>query len=145
MPLVIQNPWYLVTLVAFAAGNRPDAVPLLFNHVLRELERAQHEFEVPEFDAHGERLLLARKFRDAIFKSGMTGGYSKVFCLPSWTGRCSDKLSAGNKCPGLFARGYARRITRQGTTEVSDIASTPRGLVSESRVMQRNYDIATRA
>jgi len=75
---VIQNPWYIVTLVAFTAGNRPEAVPPLFNFVLRELERAQHEFEVPEVMAHGEKLLLARKFRDAIFKSGMTGGYSKA-------------------------------------------------------------------
>jgi hypothetical protein len=88
--LVIQNPWYLVTIVSFTAGNRPEAVPLLFNYVMRELERAQHEFEVRDSEAHGERLILSRKFRDAIFKCGMTGGYSKVYFLPFRTDRCSD-------------------------------------------------------
>ncbi|KAH9977327.1 hypothetical protein BGW80DRAFT_1166578 [Lactifluus volemus] len=78
LPLVIQNPWYIVTVVSYMAGNMPEAVPILFNYVLRELEHAHQEFEVPQHEAHGERLLLARKFRDAIFKGGMTGGYSKA-------------------------------------------------------------------
>jgi len=74
---VIQNPWYIVTVVSFTAGNRPEAVPLLFKYVLEELERAQNLFKVPETEAHREKVVLVRKFRDAIFKCGITGGYSK--------------------------------------------------------------------
>jgi hypothetical protein len=109
--LVVQNPWYIVTVVSYMAGNGPEAVPILFNYVLRELERAHQKFQVPQHEAHGERLLLARKFRDAIFKGGMTGGYSKVNSLASWTDRCSVKLLPGNKCPSLSARGHPRGTT----------------------------------
>lgn len=76
--IVIQNPWYIVALVSFTFGNIPEAVPLLFKYVLRELEHAQNQFQVPALEAEREKLLLARKFRDAIFKGGMVGGYSKV-------------------------------------------------------------------
>ncbi len=77
--LVIRNPWYLITLASFAAGNRPDAVPLLFKYALGELEQAQNQFNVPAPEANREKLLLTRKFRDAIFKGGMIGGYSRVY------------------------------------------------------------------
>ena len=83
--LVIQNPWYIVTVVSFTAGNRPEAVPLLFKYVLGELERAQNQFKVPETEAHREKVLLARRFRDAIFKCGITGGYSKVLYRVTYT------------------------------------------------------------
>jgi len=76
--LVIQNPWYIVALLSFTTGNRPDAVPLLFKYVLRELEREQNRIGVPEVEANREKLLLARRFRDAIFKGGMISGYSKA-------------------------------------------------------------------
>jgi len=75
---VIKNPWYIVTIVALTAANRPEAIPPVFIYVLRELERAQNEFKVPEDVAQGERLRLARRFRDAIFKCGMLAGYSKT-------------------------------------------------------------------
>jgi hypothetical protein len=80
--LVIRNPWYLITLASFAAGNRPDAVPLLFKYALGELEHAQNQFNVPAPEANREKLLLTRKFRDAIFKGGIIGGYSRV-CTPT--------------------------------------------------------------
>ena len=111
LPLVIQNPWYIVTVVSYMAGNMPEAVPILFNYVLRELELAHQEFQVPQHEAHGDRLLLARKFRDAIFKGGVTGGYSKVYSFASWADRCSVELLAGNKCPSHSARGYPRGTT----------------------------------
>jgi hypothetical protein len=76
---VIQNPWYIVTLIAFTAGNRPEAVPLLYKYVLGELEHAQNQFNVPALEAKREKLLLTRKFRDAVFKSGIVGGFSKVY------------------------------------------------------------------
>ncbi|KAI0059138.1 hypothetical protein BV25DRAFT_1871742 [Artomyces pyxidatus] len=75
---VLKNPWYLVATVAYSTGNRPEAVPLVFNHVLAELKVAQDQFKVPSGEAQNERLLLARRFRDALFKSGMVAGYSKA-------------------------------------------------------------------
>ncbi|KAI9456687.1 hypothetical protein BJY52DRAFT_1275449 [Lactarius psammicola] len=75
---VVQNPWYIVTIVALTAGNRPEAIPLVFNYVLGDLERAQNEFKVTKDEAQGERLRLARRFRDAIFKCGILAGYSKA-------------------------------------------------------------------
>ena len=77
---MIQNPWYIVTIVALTTGNRPEAIPPVFKYVLNDLERAQSEFKVPEDEAQGQRLRLARRFRDAIFKCGILAGYSKVCC-----------------------------------------------------------------
>ncbi|KIK54546.1 hypothetical protein GYMLUDRAFT_48676 [Collybiopsis luxurians FD-317 M1] len=62
-----QNPWYILAAVSFCAGNEPQAVAELFKYVLTQTG-----------DNHEERLLLARKFRDAILKAGMTCGYSKA-------------------------------------------------------------------
>jgi len=75
---VIQNPWYIVTIVALTAGNRPEGIPLVFKYVLGDLERAQNEFKVPNDEAQGEKLRLARRFRDALFKCGILAGYSKA-------------------------------------------------------------------
>ncbi|KAF8497205.1 hypothetical protein F5888DRAFT_1701211 [Russula emetica] len=75
---VIQNPWYLVTLASFAAANRPEAVPLLFKYVLGGLEQAQNRFNIPVPEANHEKYLLAHRFRDAIFKGGIIGGYSRA-------------------------------------------------------------------
>lgn len=63
----LRNPWYIVAAVAFSASNRPETVPHVFQHVAQDLQ--------------GERasqLLLARKMRDALFKSGLTSGYPRV-------------------------------------------------------------------
>ena len=81
--LVIQNPWYIVTLATFAAANRPDAVPLLFKYTLAELEQAQNRFNIPVPKANHEKYLLAQRFRDAILKGGIIMGYSRVYTLPS--------------------------------------------------------------
>ena len=75
---VLQNPWYIVTVVSFMTANRPEAVPFLYKYVLGELEQAQKQFNVPVLEANGEKLLLTRKFRDAIFKASLMGGISKV-------------------------------------------------------------------
>jgi len=77
--VVIQNPWYLVTLASLAAANRPEAVPFLFKYVLGKLEQAQNRFKIPVPEANREKHLLAHRFRDAIFKGGIIGGYSKVY------------------------------------------------------------------
>ncbi|PVF92308.1 hypothetical protein CPB86DRAFT_791290 [Serendipita vermifera] len=75
---VLNNPWWIPVAVAFSAGNRPDAVPILFKFALSDLIRAQKKFGVKGNKAQTERLVLARKFRDVLFKGGMTGGYSKA-------------------------------------------------------------------
>ncbi|KAK1221023.1 hypothetical protein PQX77_016173 [Marasmius sp. AFHP31] len=59
------NPWYIVASVAFSASNQPEAIPLVFQHALQSTK------------SHDERLLLARKTRDAIFKAGLNSGYAR--------------------------------------------------------------------
>jgi hypothetical protein len=103
---VIKNPWYIVTIVALTAGNRPEAIPPVFKYVLRDLEQAQNEFKVPEDVAQGEKLRLARKFRDAIFKCGMLAGYSKACCTLIPGNRCIDKLPPDDKFLSLSSRGH---------------------------------------
>ena len=75
---VLKNPWWIVVAVALSTGNRPDAVPVLFKFVLAELESIQVVESITGEKAHEQKLLLARKFRDSLFKSGMVAGYSKV-------------------------------------------------------------------
>jgi hypothetical protein len=88
--LVIQNPWYLVTLASFAAANRPEAVPLLFKYALGELEQAQNRFNISVPEANHEKYLLAQRFRDTIFKGGIIAGYSRVYTLLSRINRHRD-------------------------------------------------------
>jgi len=61
-----QNPWYLVAAVGLSASNRPEAVAQVFKFAIQD---------VPE---HEERLAIARKIRDGLFKSGLISGYPKV-------------------------------------------------------------------
>jgi len=58
------NPWYIVAAVGFSASNRPEAVPFVFQYALKDLGESSHD----------EKLVLVRRFRDAIFKSGLTSG-----------------------------------------------------------------------
>jgi hypothetical protein len=64
-----ENPWYLVAAVALSASNRPEAVAQVLTHAIRD---------VPE---HTERIAIARKIRDGLFKSGLISGYPKVCFL----------------------------------------------------------------
>ncbi|THG99664.1 hypothetical protein EW145_g7219 [Phellinidium pouzarii] len=66
----LQNPWFLVAAVAYSAGNRPEAVPRVYESVIDALDSAAA--------SHGEKLSTTRVLRDAIFKSGMIGGYSRT-------------------------------------------------------------------
>src|SRR5258707_4830526 len=56
--LVIRNPWYLITLASFAAGNRPDAVPLLFKDAFGGLLQIQNQFNSPVTVGKPEKILL---------------------------------------------------------------------------------------
>lgn len=75
---VIRNPWWIVTAVAFSASNRPEAVPVVFQHVLAELKQVQAEQKASAEAAHQEQLYLARRFRESVLKGGLLCGYSRV-------------------------------------------------------------------
>ncbi|KAK1217121.1 hypothetical protein PQX77_020238 [Marasmius sp. AFHP31] len=62
---VWKNPWYIIATVAFNASNEPEAIPLVFQHALKSASN------------HDERLLLARKMRDAIYKGAVNSGFAK--------------------------------------------------------------------
>ena len=75
---VLQNPWYIVSAVAYSSSNRPEGVPIVFQHVLADLKKAQTEQQTSAEAAHKEQLLLARRVREAILKGGLLCGYSRV-------------------------------------------------------------------
>ncbi|KAL1740896.1 AhpD-like protein [Schizophyllum fasciatum] len=61
-----DHTWAVVAICAFSAANLPEAVPQVFAYAAKEET------------SHDGRLLLARKARDALFKSGMLSGYPKA-------------------------------------------------------------------
>ncbi|KZT24078.1 hypothetical protein NEOLEDRAFT_1179581 [Neolentinus lepideus HHB14362 ss-1] len=75
---VLSNPWYIPVAVSFGGSNRPEAVPHVFRHVLDELTNVHDQESTPHDVAHSEKLLLARKLRDSIFKAGLITGYSRA-------------------------------------------------------------------
>lgn len=68
----LANPWFLVAAIAYSASNRPDAVPLVYNFVLRSLQEEGADTETKK------RVTTA--LRDAIYKAGLISGYSRVSC-----------------------------------------------------------------
>ncbi|CAG8714068.1 12976_t:CDS:2, partial [Acaulospora colombiana] len=90
---VLNNPWWIPVAVAFSAGNRPDAVPIVFKFALSDLVVAQKKFHIQGDKAHREQLLLARKFRDVLFK--------------------------GDQCIECLARSHARRVERYQNNQTS--------------------------
>lgn len=75
---VLRNPWYIVAAVVYGSSNRPEGIPLVFQHVLNDLKQAQAEEQKPAEAAQQEQLLLARRMREAILKGGLLCGYSRV-------------------------------------------------------------------
>ena len=67
-----ENPWAFVTAVALSASNLPEAIPLVFKHALKDLPSP------PSVTEDENALLLVRKLKDALFKSGLLCGYPKV-------------------------------------------------------------------
>lgn len=92
----LKNPWFLVAAVAFSASNLPEAVPLVFQHALKDISQ-------DTAGADQDSLLLARKMRDAIFKSGILSGYSKVYGLifNFWSVAQNDNSEAINALSAL--------------------------------------------
>ncbi len=105
---MVKNPWYIIVIVALTAGNRPEAIPIVFRYVLNDLERTQNEFDVPKGEAQGEKLRLVRRFRDSIFKCGILAGFSKVRCAFIPSNQRTDKLPPGDKFPTISSRRHTR-------------------------------------
>ncbi|KAL5490695.1 hypothetical protein ACEPAI_5529 [Sanghuangporus weigelae] len=68
--LEIDNPWYIITAVAFSASNRPDAIPKVFEFVISELETLRATKD--------DKLRLVVRMREALFKAGLISGYSRA-------------------------------------------------------------------
>ncbi|KZP28647.1 hypothetical protein FIBSPDRAFT_817042 [Athelia psychrophila] len=64
-PSALRNPWFIAAAVAFSASNIPEAVPLVYKHAVQDIDVE-------------DRLLVVRKIKDALFKSGMLSGYPKA-------------------------------------------------------------------
>ncbi|TFL01048.1 hypothetical protein BDV98DRAFT_549203 [Pterulicium gracile] len=64
-----DSSWYIIAAVAFSASNRPEEVAALFTYLVG----------LPEFQtSETARRKIARRLREALFKSGITSGYSRV-------------------------------------------------------------------
>jgi len=63
-----DSPWYMAAAIAFAAANRPNAVPVVFEYALTTVPKEEHTL----------RLQIARKVRDGVFKAGMICGFPRV-------------------------------------------------------------------
>lgn len=73
-PNPLRNPWFFVAAVAFSASNLPEAVPLVYQHALKSLDSSDSSSVADE----ATTLLLVRKVKDSLFKSGLLSGYPKV-------------------------------------------------------------------
>jgi endoribonuclease Dicer len=71
--LLIDNPWYIVAAVGFCASNQPEAVADVFQYALKALQSS-----AGDGDTVAEQLLLARRFREVLFKAGLTCGFARV-------------------------------------------------------------------
>jgi endoribonuclease Dicer len=76
--LVIDNKWYIAVVVAFSASNSAEEVPLVFKHAFQTLVDAHEESGAGQEQIHQDQLMLARRFRDALFVAGVTSGYARV-------------------------------------------------------------------
>jgi endoribonuclease Dicer len=76
------NPWDFIAAVAFSNSNAPEAIPLIWEYALEDLHKTHIRLgQAGDSElVRQDRLVLARRLRDAIFKGGITGGYAKA-CL----------------------------------------------------------------
>ena len=70
--------WSNITAVAFSSANIPEAVPAVFQFILNEIILAQEATRIPGEKAHEEQLAFARKFREAVFQTGLLSGMPRV-------------------------------------------------------------------
>ncbi|CAA7265310.1 unnamed protein product [Cyclocybe aegerita] len=81
-----KNPWYIAAAVAFSASNKPEGVPRVFEHALADLRstptirgtKGGVKVRRPGNEDEDEKKILARKMREALFKSGLICGYPRA-------------------------------------------------------------------
>ena len=72
-PQLPTHAWYFIAGVTLSVINRPDEIPIVFEHAL---ERGGGKEDIkPE---HTEQLMIARKMREGLVKSAAIGGLPKV-------------------------------------------------------------------
>lgn len=87
--LLASNPWYIIAAVAFSASNRPDAVPHVFQCVMKDIQKEEN-LGITSLE---EKRQVARKLRDALFKSGLTSGYPRVRAACTLPAHCVAERS----------------------------------------------------
>lgn len=73
-----EDPWFIIAAVSFASSNRPEAVPKVLEHVLRDLDKIQEKEQMQEEDFQGKKKRVVLRMREAILKGGLICGYSRV-------------------------------------------------------------------
>lgn len=72
-PSLPVHSWYFIAGVTLSVINRPDEIPIVFQHALEK--GGGKEGTKPE---HAEQLAIARKMREGLVKSAAIGGLPKV-------------------------------------------------------------------
>ena len=72
-PQLPTHSWYYIAGVTLSVLNRPDEIPLLFQHAL-DPGGAKDDAKME----HAEQLMIARKMREGLIKSAAIGGLPKV-------------------------------------------------------------------
>ncbi len=72
-PLLPAHSWYFIAGVTLSVINRPDEIPVVFQHALEK--GGGGEGTTPD---HAEQLIIARKMREGLVKSAAIGGLPKV-------------------------------------------------------------------
>jgi len=72
-PSLPAHSWYFIAGVTLSVINRPDEIPIVFQHALEK--GGGKEDTKPE---HVEQLMIARKMREGLVKSAAIGGLPKV-------------------------------------------------------------------
>ncbi|THH31544.1 hypothetical protein EUX98_g2658 [Antrodiella citrinella] len=72
---VVSRRWYVLAAAAFSASNIPEAIPLIFENALEELEQ---ETERKPDELRRDQLAVARRMRECVFRAGMLTGYARA-------------------------------------------------------------------
>ncbi|KAL5533513.1 hypothetical protein ACEPAF_5289 [Sanghuangporus sanghuang] len=67
---VLENPWYIVAIVAYSASNGPDVVPHVLRFVLTKL--------IALSATGDDKRRAVVRMREALFKAGLISGYSRA-------------------------------------------------------------------
>jgi hypothetical protein len=72
-PQLPHHTWYFIAATALSVLNRPDEIPVVYEHAL------YHGASAPDSKpAHEEQLKISRRMREALIKAAAIGGLPKV-------------------------------------------------------------------